>query len=58
MCHIYFYLLTDSLNVTFLPGRPHPNTEDEEVENNDGEETGQVYIAEQIHLENWNVLES
>ena len=54
----YFYLLTDSLHVTFLPGGPHPNTEDQQIEDNDGEQTGQVDITEQIHLANWNVSES
>ena len=55
---IYFYLLAHSLHVTFLSGRPHTNTKDQQIENDDGEQTGQVDITEQIHLENWNVLES
>ena len=55
---IYFYLLAHSLYVTFLSGRPHTNTEDQQIENDDGEQTGQVDITEQIHLQNWNVMES
>ena len=44
------YLFADSLDVTFLSGRPHSNAEDEQIENDNGEETSQIYFTEQIHL--------
>ena len=44
------YLFADSLDVTFLSGRPHSNAEDEQIENYNGEETSQIYFTEQIHL--------
>ena len=48
------YLFADSLDVTFLSGRPHSNAEDEQIENDNGEETSQIYFTEQIHLGHWN----
>ena len=53
MLHDHFkkktYLLTDTFHIALLLGSPHPNPQDDEVENDNREQPDQVDITDKIH---------
>ena len=42
-------LLTDALDIALLPGGPHADPQDQEVEDDHGEQARQVDVTDEIH---------